>query len=136
LKIRRQEIKRARIEIIPMIDTIFFLLVYFMVASLAMVQMSAYRVNLPQSDTAAGRPQEQVVVSLSAQNRIYLDRAELRFALVKQRLKERVEANPKITIIINVDRSRTVKQFLHVMNIAEAADPAHIVIATAPEARH
>ena len=49
MKLPRTEMKKARIEIIPMIDTIFFLLVFFMITSLSMVPMSAHQVNLPRA---------------------------------------------------------------------------------------
>ncbi|NBU22112.1 biopolymer transporter ExbD, partial [bacterium] len=38
MKIRQRPVKRARIEIIPMIDVIFFLLVFFMISSMAMTR--------------------------------------------------------------------------------------------------
>ena len=48
MKISGYQPKRARIEIIPMIDTIFFLLVFFMIASLAMTTAKGMPVNLPK----------------------------------------------------------------------------------------
>ena len=60
MKLQRAELKKARIEIIPMIDTIFFLLVYFMITSLSMVQMSAKKVALPVSTTAQSKPLNKV----------------------------------------------------------------------------
>ena len=45
--------KKARIEIIPMIDTIFFLLVFFMISTLSMSQYRGMPVNLPKA--ASGR---------------------------------------------------------------------------------
>ncbi len=47
--------KKARIEIIPMIDAIFFLLVFFMFSSLSMVKMNGLPVALPKAPTAATR---------------------------------------------------------------------------------
>jgi len=64
VKLQRAELKRARIEIIPMIDTIFFLLVFFMITSLSMVQMSAKKVALPISTTANSKPVTKVVLTL------------------------------------------------------------------------
>ncbi len=46
---RRRELKRTRIEIIPMIDTMFFLLVFFMLSSLALVRLNGLPVNLPRA---------------------------------------------------------------------------------------
>lgn len=49
MKLPRTAIKKARIEIIPMIDAIFFLLVFFMFSSLSMVKMNGLPVALPKS---------------------------------------------------------------------------------------
>ena len=54
MKFPTREMKRARIEIIPMIDTIFFLLVFFMITSLTMVRMKAMSVALPKNTPPAG----------------------------------------------------------------------------------
>ena len=48
--------KRARIEIIPLIDVVFFLLATFMMVSLSMVKNNGIKVNLPAAATSA--PQE------------------------------------------------------------------------------
>ena len=113
-----------------MIDTIFFLLVYFMIASLTMVQMSAYRVALPQSTTAEGKPTEKIVVSLAKDGRYYVNREQVAFDQIPGLLKDAVRDNPFVTVIINVDKNQNVKQFLGVMSVSEAANPGDLVIAT------
>jgi biopolymer transport protein ExbD len=135
VKLRRSELKRARIEIIPMIDTIFFLLVYFMITSLAMVQMSAYRVALPQSTTAEGKPVEKVVLTLDNAGRYSIDRQYVTFDQILPDLTARVSDNPYITIVINVDKDQSVQNFLSVMNLGQEANPGDLVIATSPTKR-
>ena len=130
LKIQRSELKKARIEIIPMIDTIFFLLVYFMMLSLTMVQMSAFKVALPQSTTAEGKPLEKVVVSLSQTGDYYFNREKIDKNSIAAALTTAVSQNPYITVIINVDKNQTVAQFTDVLNTCEAANPGNLVIAT------
>ena len=49
MQIRQRPIKRARIEIIPMIDVIFFLLVFFMVSSLAMTKINSMPGRFPEN---------------------------------------------------------------------------------------
>ncbi|HXF75351.1 MAG TPA: biopolymer transporter ExbD, partial [Methylomirabilota bacterium] len=51
MRLPRRTIKKARIEIIPMIDTIFFLLVFFMISTLSMTRYSGLPVNLPKAAT-------------------------------------------------------------------------------------
>ena len=57
--------KKARIEIIPMIDTMFFLLVFFMIATLSMTLQKGMPVNLPKASSTTDDLPEQVTISIS-----------------------------------------------------------------------
>ena len=58
--------RRARIEIIPMIDVVFFLLVFFMMASLAMTIYQGLPVNLPEAASGQKNNAETASITLSA----------------------------------------------------------------------
>jgi biopolymer transport protein ExbD len=132
VKLRRQELKRARIEIIPMIDTIFFLLVFFMMSSLQMVQMSAHKVNLPESATAKGRAVEKIVLSVSKEGDYYIDRLKVPFSDLLPRLQERVKENSGVVVVINCDREQQVGSLQGVIDVAKQASPGSLMIATTP----
>ena len=133
MKVPRTELKKARIEIIPMIDTIFFLLVFFMLTSLSMVQMSAKKVNLPESDTAQSRPLDKTVVSLDKQGNYYVDRVPVSFASILPQLTDKVKDDPHVVIVINCDKEQAVSEFLRVMDVVKQANPESLMIATAPK---
>jgi len=66
--------RRGRIEIIPMIDVMFFLLATFMLASLAMQSLDSLPVNLPQG-TAERMPLAQpITMTVTRDGRIFLNR--------------------------------------------------------------
>jgi len=65
MKLKRRIIKKARIEIIPMIDTMFFLLVFFMVATLSMTVQQGLSVNLPHAVTARDEVRRTVTLTLT-----------------------------------------------------------------------
>ena len=60
---KRREMRKAKIEIIPMVDTMFFLLVFFMLSSLALTRQNGLPVNLPKASTAPKRSCCQPVTS-------------------------------------------------------------------------
>ncbi len=134
MKVPRQGLKKARIEIIPMIDVIFFLLVFFMMTSLAMVQLEGKRVNLPESGTATLNPEEKVVVSISKEGQVYVDKDQVVEAQVLPLVAERVKANPEVTVIINCDKEQQMARFVRVFDLIKQADAAKVMIATAPKA--
>src|SRR3984957_12478193 len=91
--------KRARIEIIPLIDVIFFLLATFMMVSLSMVKNSGIKVNLPDASTSA--PQEhkkRTTISVTQDSNLYFNNEQSQLsdlpALLKQLKIE--QSDPKV----------------------------------------
>jgi biopolymer transport protein ExbD len=66
--------RRGRIEIIPMIDVMFFLLVTFMLASLAMQSLNSVTVNLPKSQAEAIKHKEPVTLTVTQDKKLFLDK--------------------------------------------------------------
>ena len=134
MKLQRTELKKARIEIIPMIDTIFFLLVFFMITSISQVQMSAKKVALPQSATAEAKPLTKVVLTVDDKGNFYVDRhGPLPYNEVLPELQGKVSENPEVVIVINCDKTENVEQFQYALDIAQRANPASLMIATTPK---
>src|SRR5450432_712693 len=71
---RRRELKRTRIEIIPMIDTMFFLLVFFMLSSLALTRLNGLPVNLPHASTAPKIPPVSLTVTIDKSRTVYVNK--------------------------------------------------------------
>jgi len=134
VKLQRAEFKKARIEIIPMIDTIFFLLVFFMITSISQVQMSAKKVALPVSTTAQSKPLTKVVLTVDDKGNFYIDRQMMAsYKDVLPELQSKVAENPAIVVVINCDKNQQVEQFQYALDIAKRANPASLMIATTPK---
>ncbi len=73
MKIRRRESKKARIEIIPMIDVIFVLLVFFMVSSLAMTKINSMPVALPKTASTSEAIKQDLIQPVPPDTTIFLN---------------------------------------------------------------
>ena len=134
MKLPRAEMKRARIEIIPMIDTIFFLLVFFMIASLSMIPMSAHRVDLPTSRTADLKPVEKVVVTISKEGDYYVDKDKVAAAVdIKPLVASRLAQNPNLIVVINCDKTQQIGKFAEAFDLVKQANAANVMVATDPQ---
>ncbi|MBC7805988.1 MAG: biopolymer transporter ExbD [Akkermansiaceae bacterium] len=60
MKRRNRDLKRTKIEIIPMIDTMFFLLVFFLLSALSIINLESLGLNLPKEDSASKPKIEKV----------------------------------------------------------------------------
>jgi biopolymer transport protein ExbD len=130
MRLPRQGYKRARIEIIPMIDTVFFLLVFFMVASLSMTLETGMRVNLPKAQSAQREALTKVTVSLTADGKLYVDRERTTLAGLRATLRQRIEENPRVVVVINADERVEHGKVVGVMDAAKKAGAARMAIAT------
>lgn len=96
--------RRARIEIIPLIDIVFFLLATFVMVSLSMVKNRAIPVNLPAATTSA--PQElktSVSLSVTEEGLIYLNKEQIVLEALPARLRQLKEIEPDLKIFIHGD---------------------------------
>ena len=97
--------RKARIEIIPLIDVIFFLLATFVMVSLSMVKNQGISVNLPSAATGASQEREAAVtITITKTGDIYLNQVKLALDLLAQRLKQLKTENPDVRVFINGDK--------------------------------
>ena len=96
--------KRARIEIIPLIDIMFFLLASFMMVSLSQTHMKGIRVNLPaMSAPTENPPKDYVAIRVTAGDNVYFDNVLVAESDVLPRLYQLHQANPGIKISLSAE---------------------------------
>jgi biopolymer transport protein ExbD len=97
--------KKARIEIIPLIDIMFFLLASFMMVSLSQTTMKGMKVALPTG--ASGKTQSKkdyVSLSVDKDGFTYFDKEKIALEDVLPRLRKIYATNPEAKIFIRGDR--------------------------------
>jgi biopolymer transport protein ExbD len=97
--------KRARIEIIPLIDIMFFLLASFMMVSLSQTHMKGIRVALPAPGTPPANPnvKDYISIRVTAGNNVYFDGELVADDQVLPRLYQLHQANPGIKVSISAE---------------------------------
>ena len=133
MRIQRRSIKKARIEIIPMIDTIFFLLVFFMISTLSMTQFKGMQVNLPKAASGQQAPAESAAVTIDKDGRLFLNQQVTDEASLAEALSQQLEKNPEMLVVINADDGVPHGQVVQVMDIARGVNVAKIAIAVKPK---
>jgi biopolymer transport protein ExbD len=71
---RARNFRHGRIEIIPMIDVMFFLLVTFMLASLSMQTLNSIAVNLPKGEAESMQHREPITLTVTRDSHIFIDK--------------------------------------------------------------
>lgn len=101
---RGRELKKTRVEIIPMIDTVFFLLVFFMLSSLSLAHLNGLRVDLPQGKNAPPQQRSSLTLTVAKNGAMLLNNA----AVTPQNLSEKLSQIPNVkqqTLVINADQN-------------------------------
>ena len=128
MKLRKsREYKRGRIEIIPMIDVMFFLLATFMLASLSMQNLHSLPVNLPQGEAAPIQAKTPVTLTITPDSKIYLNKTPVTLDTLASTLKGMLAADGKIIVAAdsNAPNGITVQAMLR----ARQAGAQHFLIA-------
>ena len=133
MRIQRRSIKKARIEIIPMIDTIFFLLGFFMISTLSMTQFRGMPVNLPKAASGQQAPAESAAITINKDHQIFLDKQAVDQATLGERLSAQIAKNPELLVVINADDGVEHGHVVAVMDIARSANVAKMAIAVKPK---
>ena len=125
--------RRARIEIVPLIDVIFFLLATFMVVSVSMVKNRGVPVHLPAAATAV--PQERhayVTITVTERGDLYLDQQRVSVSDLAGRLGALKAANPKLQVVIHGDEKAAFGHAVRVLDEVRRLGIARVLIRTKP----
>jgi len=133
MKLPRKRRKKPRIEIIPMIDTMFFLLVFFMVASLSMTVQRGLPVNLPHAASARDEIKHVVTLTLTKEGRLFLDDNEAQSpAEIALRLTDRKKLGEDLAVVIKADRAVEHGGVIDLMDAVRQAGILKIAVAVKP----
>ena len=128
MRMRYFEQRKARVEIIPMIDVMLFLLVFFIIVTLQMIPDAGVTMQLPHSTQAQHLPHPKVTVNLLRDGTIKVKGNSLTPAALTSLLS--ADGNPaKTEVTIAADRKVAFQHFITVMDAARAAGVSDIGVA-------
>lgn len=137
MKMPRKPLKKARIEIIPMIDTMFFLLVFFMLATLTMVNQYTLPVTLPHAAGLQDKPQSVFTVTVTRDGKLFCDKEQAITAVaVAQWLERQSKGDKQVAVIINADSSVEHGRVVELMEAIRRSGIVRIAIAVNPDGKN
>jgi biopolymer transport protein ExbD len=130
MRLPRKPRRKARIEIIPMIDTMFFLLVFFMVATLSMTIQRGLQVNLPQAATGLDELRQVTSLTITKEGKLYVDKEEVKsLPDAVARLRSSQEKGKEPAVVINADRSVEHGRVIDLMDALKQGGITRIAVA-------
>ena len=125
---KSRTVSKGKIEIIPMIDVMFFLLATFMLASLSMQNLDSLQVNLPEGEAEKLSAEKPVTLSLTKDSKIYINQKTVTLDTLAETLKPLL-ADSKQKLIVSADNEAPQGVVVQAMLRARQAGVQHFLIA-------
>lgn len=124
----------ARIEILPLIDVIFCILTFFLLAAVGLTRQQAITVDLPQASNAT-TPQiaSRLLVSINPYNQIYVENELVTPEQLEQKLREFNQKNPAGTMVLYASKTAFYNDVVQVLDKMQAVGGDRVALATLPE---
>jgi len=114
--------KKARIEIIPLIDIMFFLLASFMMVSLSQVHMKGIKVNLPVGSSGETQSKRDYIsVSVDMNGNFFFDKEEVKREEMQLRLQKVHQSSPEAKVFVRGDRDTVHGNIIQLLDMLRAS---------------
>ena len=125
------EVRDPLVMIIPMIDIMLFLLVFFMLSTMYMVNASTVQVNLPQAASAQQDTRPHIVsITVTERGEMLFDRDDTPTKELTARVKERLAEDPETVFVVRGDKKTDYQYIVSVFDALKEAGTRHVSIAT------
>jgi len=122
------EEEENEINLTPMLDVVFIMLIFFIVTA-SFIKEAGIDVNRPDAPTADSQDDAAILIAISANDEIWIDRRETDPNAVRGMIERLHAENPKGSIVIQADENSTNEMLVVVMEAAKQAGVANVAIA-------
>ncbi len=135
MRFRRPRTRRdvALINLTPLIDVVFLLLIFFMVAT-SFSLIRGIKVDLPTTTTPQEKIEQNIVISVTKDGKIYLDKTQISKTELVKTLKRQIGEKNSL-VVINADKDTRHGMVVEVMDLAKQGGAGKLGILTTPEGR-
>ncbi|MBE9137708.1 biopolymer transporter ExbD [Nodosilinea sp. LEGE 07088] len=130
--------QEVRLEIIPLIDVIFCILTFFILAAVGLTRQQAIDLELPSADTGQplpgqeGQGSDRVYVSIDGFGQVYLDQQPVPIEVLQDVLFQFVQTNPNVLIVLYASRDARYDDVITVLDQLRAVGGNRVALATFP----
>lgn len=118
-----------QIMVIPMIDIMFFLLVFFMLATINMSNSGSLPIKLASMQNLQQTKLDGLHVAVDKDNKLYVDNMEIKADKLLPLLQKATAANPEMLVILRIDKNSQFYSASELINILKRAGVKRIALA-------
>ena len=125
--IQRQRRPSIRMELSPLIDCIFQLLIFFMLSSTFLTP--AIQLTLPSATAGTSQNELEIIITLSKEGDVYLNNTKTSLISLKSELQRRLTESNHKSVTIRGDQNMPYSAFLDALDIAKQSGAVHVNVA-------
>ncbi len=125
---RRGEDDESEVNLTPMLDVVFIMLIFFIVTA-SFVKESGIDVNRPDAQTAVKKQKASILIAISEEGEIWIKKRRVDIRQVRPNVEKMLAENSQGTVVIQADKESKNGLFVQVMDAARAAGAYSIAIA-------
>ena len=127
---RRRAVSAPGLDLTPMVDVVFLLIIFFMVSTTFITLETGLPVDLPQAQSAQAQPSDLPTVTVTRDERVFLAGAEVPVEELAVLLQAALEATGLTTVVLRADETVPHGFVVEVMDLIKRAGAQRIAIAT------
>ncbi len=125
----QQQADEEDVNVTPLLDIVFIMLIFFIVTS-TFVREPGIEVDRPEAVTASDRKFAKIIVAISADDEIWINKEEVELAEVRIRVEELIRQNPRSTAVVQADRGSKSRYLVEVVNQIRATGISDVAVST------
>jgi len=125
---RRRNRSMVEINMAPMIDMVFLLLIFFLVTT-SFVKETGIEVSRPTAATATTKEKATILIGIDANNRVYLDHREVDVRAVRANIERALAENPEGSVVVVADKASATGTAIQVMDGCRMAGAQNVSLA-------
>lgn len=129
---RRVPEEEEGIDITPMMDIVFIMLIFFIVTA-SFVKETGINVNRPSASTAEKKSAASILVAINENNEVWIDKRMVDVRAVSVNIKRLLAENPKGTVVVQADKSSKNGTLVQVLDQAKLAGATNVALAATPD---
>jgi len=123
------EAEEGEIDITPMLDVVFIMLIFFIVTA-SFVKESGIEVNRPDASTSAAKPKASILIAITEQGEIWINKRKVEESQIRANIERLHAENPQGTVVVQADEEARTKVLVLVMDAARQAGVYDVSLAT------
>ncbi|TAG90596.1 MAG: biopolymer transporter ExbD [Oscillatoriales cyanobacterium] len=124
--------EEARIELVPLIDVIFCILTFFLLAALQLTRQQAINVDLPKAKTGQTQMREMLIVSIDDFGQTYIDQLPVNYQQLDRVLKSFQQQNPAGLTVLYAPQNAKYAKVVEVLDKLREVGGDRVALATLP----